>query len=143
MESQHCSDRVGNLTVPFCHARDLHSILRSGGLLWLTNGSCSRSGTGAWTRRPTLRQKQKRFGSKSFFSTDANSTRRASRICVCTLASRRFVDYLFVAFTQSSTFGRPMRRCSRAGEGSAMTMIFISLSIVVLLISGASAHCEL
>ena len=50
----------------------------------------------------------------------------------------RFVDYLFVSFTQSSTFGptdAPL--LARWAKILAMIQVFISLSIVVLLISGA------
>jgi hypothetical protein len=50
----------------------------------------------------------------------------------------RFIDYLFVAFTQSSTFGptdAPL--LARWAKVLAMIQIFISLSIVVLLISRA------
>jgi len=50
----------------------------------------------------------------------------------------RFVDYLFVAFTQSSTFGptdAPL--LARWAKVLAMVQIFISLSIVILLISRA------
>jgi len=50
----------------------------------------------------------------------------------------RFVDYLFVAFTQSSTFGptdAPL--LARWSKVLAMIQIFISLSIVILLISRA------
>jgi hypothetical protein len=49
-----------------------------------------------------------------------------------------FVDYLFIAFTQSSTFGptdAPL--LSRWAKVLTMCQIFISLSIVVLLISRA------
>src|SRR6266566_3364977 len=49
-----------------------------------------------------------------------------------------FFDYLFIAFTQSSTFGptdAPL--LARWAKGLAMCQIFISLSIVVLLISRA------
>jgi hypothetical protein len=49
-----------------------------------------------------------------------------------------FVDYLFIAFTTSSTFG-PTDAPLLARWAKALTMcqIFISLSIVVLLISRA------
>jgi hypothetical protein len=50
----------------------------------------------------------------------------------------RFVDYLFVAFTQSSTFGptdSPL--LARWAKVLAMIQILISLTIVVLLISRA------
>ena len=49
-----------------------------------------------------------------------------------------FVDYLFIAFTQSSTFGptdAPL--LAHWAKGLAICQIFISLSIVVLLISRA------
>ena len=49
-----------------------------------------------------------------------------------------FVDYLFIAFTQSSTFGptdAPL--LARWAKILAMIQVFISLSIVVLLISRA------
>lgn len=50
----------------------------------------------------------------------------------------RFVDYLFIAFTQSSTFGptdAPL--LARWAKMLAMIQIFISLSIVILRISRA------
>jgi hypothetical protein len=50
----------------------------------------------------------------------------------------RFIDYLFVAFTQSSTFGptdAPL--LARWAKILAMIQISISLSIVILLISRA------
>jgi hypothetical protein len=56
----------------------------------------------------------------------------------CTGWRPRFVDYLFVAFTQSSTFGptdAPL--LARWAKILAMMQIFISLSIVILLISRA------
>src|SRR5438552_3138110 len=49
-----------------------------------------------------------------------------------------FVDYLFIAFTQSSTFGptdAPL--LARWAKVLTMCQIFVSLSIVVLLISRA------
>jgi hypothetical protein len=48
------------------------------------------------------------------------------------------VDYLFIAFTQSSTFGptdAPL--FARWAKILAMIQVFISLSIVILLISRA------
>jgi hypothetical protein len=56
----------------------------------------------------------------------------------CTGWRPHFVDYLFVAFTQSSTFGptdAPL--LARWAKVLAMIQVFISLSIVVLLISRA------
>ncbi len=56
----------------------------------------------------------------------------------CTRWRPRFVDYFFVAFTQSSTFGptdAPL--LARWAKVLSMIQIFISLSIVILLISRA------
>jgi hypothetical protein len=56
----------------------------------------------------------------------------------CTGWRPRFVDYLFVAYTQSSTFGptdAPL--LARWAKVLSMIQIFISLSIVILLISRA------
>ena len=56
----------------------------------------------------------------------------------CALWRPHFVDYLFIAFTQSSTFGptdAPL--LARWAKILAMIQVFISLSIVVLLISSA------
>jgi len=56
----------------------------------------------------------------------------------CTGWRPHFVDYLFIAFTQSSTFGptdAPL--LARWAKILAMIQVFISLSIVVLLISRA------
>jgi len=50
----------------------------------------------------------------------------------------RFIDYLFIAFTQSSTFGRtdaPL--LARWAKILSMIQILISLMIVILLISRA------
>jgi len=102
------------------HRESPVQMLRSGGLLWLTNVIVF----ALWYWRldgggPTLRQKQKKFGSKSFLFP-------------------RFIDYLFVALTQSSTFGptdAPV--LARWAKILAMVQILISLTIVVLLISQA------
>jgi len=56
----------------------------------------------------------------------------------CSWWRPRFIDYLFVAFTQSSTFGpteAPL--LARWAKMLSMIQIFISLSIVILLISRA------
>jgi hypothetical protein len=56
----------------------------------------------------------------------------------CSRWRPHFVDYLFIAFTQSSTFGptdAPL--LARWAKILAMIQVFISLSIVVLLISRA------
>ena len=114
-------------------------ILRSGGLLWLTNVIVF----ALWYWRldgggPTLRQKEKRFGSKSFLFPQMQIPHDERPEFACVRWHPRFVDYLFVAFTQSSTFGptdAPL--LARWAKVLAMIQIFISLSIVVLLISGA------
>lgn len=114
-------------------------LLRSGGLLWLTNVIVF----ALWYWRldgggPTLRQEQKKFGSTSFLFPQMQVPRDERVQFACTPWRPRFVDYLFVAFTQSSTFGptdAPI--LARWAKVLAMIQVFISLSIVVLLISRA------
>src|ERR1044072_4137021 len=114
-------------------------LLRSGGLLWLTNVIVF----ALWYWRldgggPTLRQKQRKFGSNSFLFPQMQITHDERPEFACARWHPRFVDYLFVAFTQSSTFGptdAPL--LARWAKVLAMIQIFISLSIVVLLISAA------
>jgi hypothetical protein len=114
-------------------------LLRSGGLLWLTNVIVF----ALWYWRldgggPTLRQKQRKFGSKSFLFPQMQIPHDERSDFACARWHPRFVDYLFVAFTQSSTFGptdAPL--LARWAKVLAMIQIFISLSIVVLLISAA------
>jgi hypothetical protein len=113
--------------------------LRSGGLLWLTNVIVF----ALWYWRldgggPTLRQKQRKFGSKSFLFPQMQIPHDERSEFACARWHPHFVDYLFVAFTQSSTFGptdAPL--LARWAKVLAMIQIFISLSIVVLLISAA------
>ena len=113
--------------------------LRSGGLLWLTNVIVF----ALWYWRldgggPTLRQKQRKFGSKSFLFPQMQIPHDERSDFACARWHPHFVDYLFVAFTQSSTFGptdAPL--LARWAKVLAMIQIFISLSIVVLLISAA------
>jgi hypothetical protein len=114
-------------------------LLRSGGLLWLTNVIVF----ALWYWRldgggPTLRHKQNKFGSTSFLFPQMQVPHDERAQFECTRWRPRFVDYLFVAFTQSSTFGptdAPL--LARWAKVLAMIQIFISLGIVVLLISGA------
>jgi hypothetical protein len=121
------------------HRESALQIVRSGGLLWLTNVIVF----ALWYWRldgggPTLRQKEKRFGSKSFLFPQMQIPHDERPEFACVRWHPRFVDYLFVAFTQSSTFGptdAPL--LARWAKVLAMIQIFISLSIVVLLISGA------
>jgi len=105
------------------HRESPSQLLRSGGLLWLTNVIVF----ALWYWRldgggPSLRQKPQ--------------DERAQFECV--RWRPHFIDYLFVAFTQSSTFGptdAPL--LARWAKVLAMTQISISLTIVVLLISRA------
>lgn len=114
-------------------------LLRSGGLLWLTNVIVF----ALWYWRldgggPTLRQKEKKFGSTSFLFPQMQIPQDERGQFACARWRPRFVDYLFVAFTQSSTFGptdSPL--LARWAKILAMVQIFISLTIVVLLISQA------
>ena len=114
-------------------------LLRSGGLLWLTNVIVF----ALWYWRldgggPTLRQKEKKFGSKSFLFPQMQIPHDERGEFACARWRPRFVDYLFVAFAQSSTFGptdSPL--LARWAKILAMVQILISLTIVVLLISQA------
>jgi len=114
-------------------------LLLSGALLWLTNVLVF----ALWYWRldgggPTLRHEQKKFGSTSFLFPQMQLERTERGRFECEGWRPRFVDYLFVAFTQSSTFGptdAPL--LARWAKILAMVQIFISLSIVILLISRA------
>ena len=121
------------------HRESPVQLLRSGGLLWLTNVIVF----ALWYWRldgggPTLRQKQKKFGSTSFLFPQMQIPHDERGQFECARWRPRFIDYLFVAFTQSSTFGptdSPL--LARWAKILAMVQIFISLTIVVLLISQA------
>jgi len=114
-------------------------LLRSGGLLWLTNVIVF----ALWYWRldgggPTLRHKQKKFGSTSFLFPQMQIPHDERAQFECLRWRPLFIDYLFVAFTQSSTFGptdAPL--LARWAKVFTMTQISISLTIVVLLISRA------
>src|SRR6266545_2853109 len=114
-------------------------LLRSGGLLWLTNVIVF----ALWYWRldgggPILRHKQNKFGSTSFLFPQMQIPHDERAQFECTRWRPRFIDYLFVAFTQSSTFGptdAPL--LARWAKVLAMIQVFISLSIIVLLISRA------
>ncbi len=121
------------------HRESALQLLRSGGLLWLTNVIVF----ALWYWRldgggPTLRYKKKRFGSTSFLFPQMQVPHDERPEFACVRWHPHFVDYLFVAFTQSSTFGptdAPL--LARWAKVLAMIQISISLTIVVLLISGA------
>jgi hypothetical protein len=85
-----------------------------------------------------LRHEQKKFGSTSFLFPQMQVPHDERGQFACARWRPRFIDYLFVAFTQSSTFGptdAPL--LARWAKVLAMIQIFISLSIVVLLIARA------
>jgi hypothetical protein len=121
------------------HRQPPLQLLRSGGLLWLTNVIVF----ALWYWRldgggPTLRQKEKKFGSTSFLFPQMQIPQDERAQFACARWRPRFIDYLFVAFTQSSTFGptdAPL--LARWTKVLAIIQILISLTIVVLLISQA------
>jgi hypothetical protein len=114
-------------------------LLRSGGLLWLTNVIVF----ALWYWRldgggPTVRHKLKKFGSTSFLFPQMQIPRDERPEFACARWQQRFIDYLFIAFTQSSTFGptdAPL--LARWAKVLAMIQILISLTIVILLIARA------
>src|SRR5438876_11003263 len=125
-------------TLP-AHRESPLQLLRSGGLLWLTNVIVF----ALWYWRldgggPTLRRKQKRFGSTSFLFPQMQIPHDERAEFACAHWRPRFIDYLFVAFTQSSTFGptdAPL--LARLAKILAMIQILVSLVIAILLISRA------
>ena len=125
-------------TLP-AHRESPMQLLRSGGLLWLTNIIVF----ALWYWRldgggPTVRHKEKKFGSTSFLFPQMQIPQDERGQFACARWRPRFIDYLFVAFTQSSTFGptdSPL--LARWAKVLAMIQVLISLTIVVLLISRA------
>lgn len=114
-------------------------LLFSGGLLWLTNVIVF----ALWYWRldgggPTVRHESKEFGSTSFLFPQMQIPHDERAQFACARWRPLFIDYLFVAFTQSATFGptdAPL--LARWAKVLTMMQIFISLSIVILLISRA------
>jgi hypothetical protein len=121
------------------HRESPLQLLRSGGLLWLTNVIVF----ALWYWRldgggPTRRHKENKFGSTGFLFPQMQIPHDERAQFACARWRARFVDYLFVAFTQSSTFGptdAPL--LARWAKVLAMCQIFISLSIIILIISRA------
>src|SRR5881392_2140401 len=114
-------------------------LLGSGAALWFTNVLVF----ALWYWRldgggPTVRDKRREFGSRSFVFPQMQIEKVERGRFSVERWRPGFVDYLFIAFTQSSTFG-PTDAPLLAHWAKALTMcqIFISLSIVVLLISRA------
>ena len=114
-------------------------LLLSGAELWLTNVLVF----ALWYWRldgggPTVRRERNEFGSTSFLFPQMQIPREERSQFLCAQWRPHFVDYLFVAFTQSSTFGptdAPL--LARWAKILSLVQIFISLSIVILLISRA------
>jgi hypothetical protein len=114
-------------------------LLFSAALLWLTNVLVF----ALWYWRidgggPTKRHEHYEFGSHSFLFPQMQIPHDERAHFACSRWGPHFIDYLFVAFTQSSTFGptdAPL--LARWAKVLAMIQVFISLSIVVLLISRA------
>jgi hypothetical protein len=121
------------------HQEDPIRLLVSGAELWLTNVIVF----ALWYWRldgggPTVRHELKKFGSTSFLFPQMQVPKDERPEFKCVPWRPRFIDYLFVAFTQSSTFGptdAPL--LARWAKVLAMIQVFISLSIVILLISRA------
>ena len=115
------------------------SLLLSGAELWLTNVLVF----ALWYWRldgggPTVRHQRRECGSRSFVFPQMQIEKIERGRFSVERWRPDFVDYLFIAFTTSSTFG-PTDAPLLARWAKALTMcqIFISLSIVVLLISRA------
>ena len=121
------------------HKEPAPQLLLSAALLWLTNVLVF----ALWYWRidgggSTKRRERNEFGSCSFLFPQMQIPREERSQFACTHWRPHFVDYLFVAFTQSSTFGptdAPL--LARWAKVLAMIQVFISLAIVVLLISRA------
>jgi hypothetical protein len=114
-------------------------LLRSGAELWLTNVVVF----SLWYWRldgggPNVRDKHPEFGSRSFVFPQMQIEKSEREQFGVEHWRPGFVDYLFIAFTQSSTFGptdAPL--LARWAKLLTVVQIFISLSIVILLIARA------
>jgi len=121
------------------HREEPLRLLGSGAALWFTNVLVF----ALWYWRldgggPTVREKRRGFGSRSFVFPQMQIEKVERGRFNIDGWRPGFVDYLFIAFTQSSTFGptdAPL--LARWAKALAMCQIFVSLSIVVLLISRA------
>ncbi|PYL58693.1 MAG: hypothetical protein DMF30_02030 [Verrucomicrobia bacterium] len=115
------------------------ALLCSGAELWLTNVLVF----ALWYWRldgggPTLRHQRREFGSRSFVFPQMQIEKIERGRFGIDGWRPRFVDYLFVAFTQSSTFGptdAPL--LGRWSKCLTMMQIATSLTIVIVLISRA------
>lgn len=115
------------------------ALLRSGGALWLTNVLVF----ALWYWRldgggPRKRATENEFGSRSFVFPQMQIEKTERKTFGVNKWRPGFVDYLFVAFTTSTTFGptdAPI--LTRWAKLLTMTQILISLTIMVLLIARA------
>jgi hypothetical protein len=115
------------------------ALLRSGAELWLTNVLVF----AVWYWRldgggPTKRQQRREFGSRSFVFPQMQIEKIERSRFECTGWRPLFIDYLFIAWTTSSTFGptdAPL--LARWAKIFTMLQIAISLTIVIVLISRA------
>lgn len=126
------------LAVP-THKEAPVALLCSGAELWLTNVLVF----ALWYWRldgggPTRRHQRREFGSCSFVFPQMQIEKSERDRFNINGWRPRFVDYLFIAFTQSSTFGptdAPL--LARWAKLFTMMQITISLTIVIILISRA------
>ena len=126
------------LRVP-AHKEAPLALLRSGAELWLTNVLVF----ALWYWRldgggPTKRQQRREFGSRSFVFPQMQIEKVERSRFECTGWRPYFIDYLFIAWTTSSTFGptdAPL--LARWAKLFTMLQIAISLTIVIVLISRA------
>ena len=121
------------------HKEEPVALLRSGAELWLTNVLVF----ALWYWRldgggPTARRQLHEFGSRSFVFPQMQIEKIERGRFECQGWRPHFVDYLFIAWTTSSTFGptdAPL--LARWAKILAMVQIGISLTIVIVLISRA------
>ena len=121
------------------HKEEPVALLRSGAELWFTNVLVF----ALWYWRldgggPTARSQRREFGSRSFVFPQMQIEKIERGRFECQGWRPHFVDYLFVAWTTSSTFGptdAPL--LARWAKILTMVQIGISLTIVILLISRA------
>jgi hypothetical protein len=126
------------LAVP-AHKEPPLALLCSGAELWLTNVLVF----AVWYWRldgggPTKRHELREFGSCSFVFPQMQIEKAERGRFECQGWRPHFIDYLFIAWTMSSTFGptdAPL--LARWAKILAMVQIAISLAIVIVLISRA------
>jgi hypothetical protein len=121
------------------HKEEPLRLLGSGAALWMTNVLVF----ALWYWRldghgPMNRHTQQEFGSRSFLFPQMQVEKSERGKWVSKNWRPQFIDYLFVALTQNSTFGptdAPL--LARWAKALAAIQILISLTIMVLLISRA------